>query len=109
MKVKEKTSGADVEAKINKLEALINNPDVSEKDKENFRDALSQFKAKMTSEKKEVVKKPIATKTTAKKPISVKPKKKPITAKVAEKKTPKGVVMLSKNKVSVNGVEMDKL
>jgi hypothetical protein len=108
MKVKEKTSGADVEAKINKLEALINNPDVSEKDKENFRDALSQFKAKMTSEKKEVVKKPIATKTTAKKPISVKPKKKPITAKVAEKKTPKGVVMLSKNKVSVNGVEMDK-
>jgi hypothetical protein len=108
MKVKEKTSGADVEAKINKLEALINNPDVSEKDKENFRDALSQFKAKMTSEKKEVVKKPIATKTTAKKPISVKPKKKPITAKVAEKKTPKGVVMLSKNKVPVNGVEMDK-
>jgi len=130
MKVKEKTSDADVQAKINKLEALINNPDVSEKDKENFRDALSQFKAKMTSEKKEVVKKPtstlrkpiarkptnvkmvakkpVATKPTEKKPIAVKPKKKPITAKVAEKKTPKGVVMLSKNKVSVNGVEMDK-
>jgi uncharacterized protein (UPF0335 family) len=135
MKVKEKTSDADVQAKINKLEALINNPDVSEKDKENFRDALSQFKAKMTSEKKEVVKKPtstvkkpmarkptnvkmvakkptatksVATKPMAKKPIAVKPKKKPITAKVAEKKTPKGVVMLSKNKVSVNGVEMDK-
>jgi uncharacterized protein (UPF0335 family) len=84
----------------------------------------------MTSEKKEVVKKPtstlrkpiarkptnvkmvakkpVATKPTEKKPIAVKPKKKPITAKVAEKKTPKGVVMLSKNKVSVNGVEMDK-
>jgi hypothetical protein len=130
MKVKEKTSDADVQAKINKLEALINNPDVSEKDKANFRDALSQFKAKMTSEKKEVVKKPtstlrkpiarkptnvkmvakkpVATKPTEKKPIAVKPKKKPITAKVAEKKTPKGVVMLSKNKVSVNGVEMDK-
>jgi hypothetical protein len=135
MKVKEKTSDADVQAKINKLEALINNPDVSEKDKANFRDALSQFKAKMTSEKKEVVKKPtstlrkpmarkptnvktvakkptatksVATKPMAKKPIAVKPKKKPITAKVAEKKTPKGVVMLSKNKVSVNGVEMNK-
>jgi hypothetical protein len=135
MKVKEKTSDADVQAKINKLQALIDNPDVSEKDKANFRDALSQFKAKMTSEKKEVVKKPtstlrkpmarkptnvktvarkptatksVATKPMAKKPISVKPKKKPITAKVAEKKTPKGVVMLSKNKVSVNGVEMDK-
>ena len=135
MKVKEKTSGSDVQEKINKLQALIDNPDVSEKDKANFRDALSQFKAKMTSEKKEVVKKPtstlrkpmarkptnvkmvakkpvatksVATKPTAKKPISVKPKKKPITAKVAEKKTPKGVVMLSKNKVSVNGVEMDR-
>jgi histone H1/5 len=130
MKVKEKTSDADVQAKINKLQALIDNPDVSEKDKANFRDALSQFKAKMTSEKKEVVKKPtstlrkpmarkptnvkmvakkaVAKKPMAKKPISVKPKKKPITAKVAEKKTPKGVVMLSKNKVSVNGVEMDK-
>jgi histone H1/5 len=130
MKVKEKTSDADVQAKINKLQALIDNPDVSEKDKANFRDALSQFKAKMTSEKKEVVKKPtstlrkpmarkptnvkmvakkaVAKKPMAKKPISVKPKKKPITAKVAEKKTPKGVVMLSKNKVSVNGVEMNK-
>jgi hypothetical protein len=135
MKVKEKTSDADVQAKINKLQALIDNPDVSEKDKANFRDALSQFKAKMTSEKKEVVKKPtstlrkpmarkptnvktvakkptatksVATKPMAKKPIAVKPKKKPITAKVAEKKTPKGVVMLSKNKVSVNGVEMNK-
>ena len=130
MKVKEKTSDADVQAKINKLQALIDNPDVSEKDKANFRDALSQFKAKMTSEKKEVVKKPtstlrkpmarkptnvkmvakkaVAKKPMAKKPIAVKPKKKPITAKVAEKKTPKGVVMLSKNKVSVNGVEMNK-
>jgi hypothetical protein len=126
--------GQTTQQKIDKLQALINDKNIPENDKKNYRDALKQFKEKLASETKEtekpkptatakpvakkpVAKKPTATATTtakpvakpvAKKPVAKKPvaKKPTTTAKPVEKKLPKGVKMLSKKRVVVNGKEM---
>jgi hypothetical protein len=116
--------GLTTQQKIDKLQALIDDKNVSEKDKTNYRDALRQFKEKLASETKEtekpkptatakpVAKKPVAKKPTTAKPVAKKPTtakpvaKKPTTAKPVEKKLPKGVKMLSKKRVVVDGKEM---
>lgn len=111
----------DIEIKIKKLQALIDNPNVSESDKKNFREGIKQYEAKLTAEKKVTTAKPVAKKTTttakakpvAKKPTPVKRKPsatrktKPTAGKVTAKKMPNGVTMVSTKKVVVNGVEMN--
>lgn len=119
----------DIETKIAKLQALIDNPNISEIDKKNYRNGIKQYQDKLTSltptaktEKKTTTTRkpkttrkprttatPVAKTTTNRKTTSVKPKKKTTTTttKVVTKTLPKGVVMLSKKRVVVNGVEMD--
>lgn len=96
----------DIQTKIDKLQALIDNPNVSEDDKKNLREGIQKFKDKLGSEKKEETDKPVVKKTTSVKP-KAKPKAKPTATPTTEKKMPKGVTMLSKKKVMVNGVEMN--
>ena len=137
MRTRRYAGGGDTQSKIDKLQKLIDNPDVSENDKKNYRDALKQFKEKLASEKKTtekpkvadkkpVVRKPVVKKTTetekpketekkpvvkkpvVKKPVVKKPVvKKPVIKKPVAKKLPKGVQMLSKKKVVVDGKEMN--
>ena len=137
MRTRRYSGGGDTQSKIDKLQKLIDNPDVSENDKKNYRDALKQFKEKLASEKKTtekpkvadkkpvvrkpvvrkpVVRKPVVKKTTEtekpketeKKPVVKKPVvKKPVIKKPVAKKLPKGVQMLSKKKVVVDGKEMN--
>ena len=132
MRTRRYAGGGDTQSKIDKLQKLIDNPDVSENDKKNYRDALKQFKEKLASEKKTtekpkvadkkpvvrkpVVRKPVVKKTTEtqkpketeKKPVVKKPVvKKPVIKKPVAKKLPKGVQMLSKKKVVVDGKEMN--
>lgn len=128
----------DIEVKIKKLQALVDNPNVSENDKKNYREGIKQYEAKLPVEKKETtakpVAKPVAKKTTTRKPtvtrkptakpVAKKPtaktkstpikrkptttrKVKPTTGKTSVEKMPKGVTMVSKKKVMVNGVEMN--
>jgi uncharacterized protein (UPF0335 family) len=113
----------DIEVKIKKLQALVDNPNVSENDKKNYREGIKQYEAKLPAEKKETTAKPVAKKPTAK-PVAKKPtaktkstpikrkptttrKAKPTTGKTSVEKMPKGVTMVSKKKVMVNGVEMN--
>ena len=131
--------GQTTQQKIDKLQALINDKNIPENDKKNYRDALKQFKEKLASETKEtekpkptttakpVAKKPVAKKPVARKPIAKKPTatatttakpvakkpvakkpvaRKPVAKKPVAKKMPKGVQMLSKKRVVVNGKEM---
>lgn len=42
----------DIQTKIDKLQALIDNPNVSEDDKKNLREGIQKFKDKLGSEKK---------------------------------------------------------
>jgi hypothetical protein len=150
MRARRYAGGGETQAKIDKLQALIDNPKTSADDRKNFQDAIKKFKEKLASETKEtqkpvakkptttrpvakkptttrpVAKKPTTTKPVAKKPTTTKPvSKKPTTAKpVAKKpnsvkpkpkttakpiakKIPKGVQMVSKKKVVVNGKEMN--
>jgi hypothetical protein len=120
----------DIEIKIKKLQALIDNPNVSENDKKNFSDGIKQYQAQLSAEKKETTAKPVAKKpttTTRKptaKPVAKKPtttrkatpikrkptatrKSKPTAGKVTTEKMPKGATLVSKKKVVVNGVEMN--
>lgn len=126
----------DIEVKIKKLQALIDNPNVSESDKKNFREGIKQYEAKLPVEKKETTAKPVAKKptttrksittrkpTTTRKSKMVKPVAKKVTVnrkstplkakpktsagKVTAKKMTKGVTMVSTKKVIVNGVEMN--
>ena len=104
-------SNAEIQSKINKLQALIDNPNTPENDKKNFQDAIKKFKDKLTSEKKaepkkeEPKKEEPKPKASVKKPIiKSKPKK---TVKTDEKKVPKGVQMVSKKKFVIDGKEMD--
>ena len=101
--------GQTTQQKIDKLQALINDKNIPENDKKNYRDALKQFKEKLASETKETEKpkptttaKPVAKKPVAKKPVA----RKPVAKKPVAKKMPKGVQMLSKKRVVVNGKEM---
>ena len=145
--------GGELQVKIDKLQALIDNPKTSADDKKNFQEIIKKFKEKLASETKPtatakpvarkpvaekptttarpvakpVARKPIAKKPTttarpvakpvARKPIAKKPTttakpvvRKPIvrkpTAKPVAKKLPKGVQMVSKKKVIVNGKEL---
>ena len=134
MRTKQYAGGGETQAKIDKLQKLIDSPSTPETDKKNFREAIKKFKEKLASETKEVEKpkptaqKPVEKKTTTSKPVvkktttSVKPTaqkpvvKKPITkAKplpkttptATNKKLPKGVQMVSKKIVLVNGKEMN--
>jgi hypothetical protein len=125
--------------KIDKLQALIDNPKTPETDKKNFQEAIKKFKEKLELEnkekktskpvvkkettakpvfkketmgkpvfKKETMGKPVEKKSTTSKPVVKKAtmSKPKTTIKEIEKKVPKGVQMLSKNKVVVNGKEM---
>ena len=51
MKTRTYAGGGDVQTKIDKLQKLIDNPKTPETDRENFRNALEQFKEKLKSEK----------------------------------------------------------
>lgn len=117
----------DIETKIAKLQALIDNPNISENDKKNYRNGIKQYQDKLASltptaktEKKTTTTRkpattrkprttatPVAKTTTTRKTTSVKPKPATTSVKVETKKMPKGVVMVSKKKVLVNGVEMN--
>ena len=151
MRTKRYAGGGDINAKINKLQSLIDNPNTPETDRKNFQEAIKKFKEKLPSEKKPtttekptatpvakkpttarrnatpvakkpttarrnatpVAKKPttarrtttpVAKKTTTAKPISIKPK---VTTKPTTKKIPKGIQMVSKKKVIINGKELN--
>jgi len=110
MKTTRYAGGGDIQSKIDKLQKLIDNPNTPEKDKKNFENALEQFKKKMEAEKPKAETKPVSAPKpkTEKKPVSTaKPKvKKPTTATATEKKMPKGVQLVSKKKVVVDGKEM---
>jgi len=137
MRTRRYAGGGETQAKIDKLQKLIDNPNTPETDRKNFQEAIKKFKEKLASEttatdkpvaKKPTTAKPVAKKPTttakpvakkptttakpvAKKPVAKKPvAKKPIakkpTAKPVAKKLPKGVQMLSKKRVVVNGKEM---
>jgi hypothetical protein len=131
MKSRRYAGGGEIEAKIQKLQSLIDNPNTPETDRKNFIEAQKKFKEKLASEKptepvvkktttkpvakKPITKKPVAKKTTAK-PVAKKPTtqttkvvtKRPTTsAKAPVKKVPKGVQMLSKKRVIVDGKEMN--
>jgi hypothetical protein len=99
-------ANAEIQSKINKLQALIDNPNTPENDKKNFQDAIKKFKDKLTTEKKEEPKKeePKPNASVKKPIVKSKPKK---TVKTDEKKVPKGVQMVSKKKFVIDGKEMD--
>jgi len=126
MRTRRFAGGGDIQSKIDKLQKLIDNPEVNESDKKNYRDAMKQFQDKLASEKKveekpkatekkPVAKKPVAKKPTSEKPVAKKPTpkvqkvRKPIAKKPTSvpKKLPKGVQMLSKKRVVVDGKEMN--
>ena len=130
MRTKRYAGGGDINAKINKLQSLIDNPNTPETDRKNFQEAIKKFKEKLPSEKPTatpvaktpttarrtatpVAKKPttarrtatpVAKKPTTTKPIFIKPK---ITTKPTTKKIPKGIQMVSKKKVIINGKELN--
>jgi hypothetical protein len=144
MRTRRYAGGGETQAKIDKLQKLIDNPNTPETDRKNFQEAIKKFKEKLASETtatakpiakkptttakpvakkptttakpvakkptttaKPVAKKPTTTaKPVAKKPIAKKPIAKKPTAKPVAKKLPKGVQMLSKKRVVVNGKEM---
>ena len=105
--------GGETQAKIDKLQALIDNPKTSADDKKNFQEIIKKFKEKLASETKPTATakpkptataKPVARKpTTTAKPIVRKPT---ATAKPVAKKIPTGVQMVSKKKVIVNGKQL---
>jgi len=152
MRTRQYAGGGETQAKIDKLQKLIDSPSTPETDKKNFREAIKKFKEKLASETKEtekpkptatskpVVKKPTAPakpvakkSTTPAKPVVKKPTaSKPVVKKATEpakpvvkksitkakplpkttpiatdKKLPKGVQMVSKKIVLVNGKEMN--
>ena len=122
MKTTTYKSGSETQMKIDKLQKLIDSPNTPEVDKNNFQEAIKKFKEKLESEtkaiekpkpvtkkpivsEKKTVEKPVAKKNITKKPITIaKPK---TTVKPMVKKIPKGVQMLSKKRVVINGKQMN--
>jgi len=135
MRTKRYAGGGDINAKINKLQSFIDNPNTPDADRKNFQEAIKKFKEKLTSEKEPTTEKPVARPVT-KKPTSAKPTARPVvkkptsarptatpvakkptaTSKVSPikrkttsnkiiKKTPKGIQIISKKKVILNGKE----
>jgi hypothetical protein len=124
MRTRRYANGGDTQSKIEKLQKLIDSPDTPESDKKNFREVLKQFQEKLASEKKTdekpkaSEKKPVSKKaTTSEKPKEserksvvskrVIKKAKPVAKKEMPKKLPKGVQMLSKKRVVVDGKELN--
>jgi hypothetical protein len=130
MKSTRYAGGGEIEAKIQKLQTLIDNPNTPETDRKNFVEAQKKFKEKLASETKETAKpvakkptstKPVARKTTTRKATAKPVAKKPTPTRVKSvtkrpstptktapvKKLPKGVQMLSKKRVVVDGKEMN--
>ena len=134
MRTRRYAGGGETQVKIDKLQKLIDNPNTPETDRKNFQEAIKKFQEKLASETKPTsTAKPVAKKTTttarpkptakpvAKKPTTTaipKPTAKPVakkstttarpkpTAKPVAKKMPKGVQMLSKKRVVVDGKEL---
>ena len=112
MRTRQYSNGGETQTKIDRLQKLIDSPSTPETDKKNFREAIKKFKEKLASETKQVEKpKPTAQKPVVKKTIT---KAKPLPKKTAtatpiatNKKLPKGVQMISKKIVLVNGIEMN--
>jgi uncharacterized protein (UPF0335 family) len=113
----------ELKGKINKLQTLIDNPNTPETDRKNFQEAIKKFEEKLEAEKKSsgtekpkasASAKPKATPTSKPKATeSEKPKatatakpKASTSAKADEKKMPKGIKMLSKKRVVLDGKEM---
>lgn len=129
MRTRTYSKGGETQEKINRLQKLIDNKDTPENDRKNFQAAIEKYKEKEAAEKltaqKEAEKaKPKATtKPAVKKPtVATKPKAtatvkpavkkttvatKPKSTPKLVKKLPKGVQMLSKKRVVVNGKEMN--
>jgi hypothetical protein len=122
--------GGELQIKIDKLQKLIDSPSTPETDRKNFQEAIKKFKDKLASETKPTTKpkptttvkpKPTAT-TKPKLTTTVKPKptattkpkstttvktKPTLKPKPTVKKIPKGIQMLSKKRVVVNGKELN--
>jgi hypothetical protein len=129
MRTRTYSKGGETQEKINRLQKLIDNKDTPENDRKNFQAAIEKYKEKEAAEKlaaqkeaekakatatsKPVFKKPtVATKpkaTATAKPVVKKPTvaTKPKATPKPVKKLPKGVQMLSKKRVVVNGKEMN--
>jgi hypothetical protein len=116
MKSKTYAGAEELEVKIQKLQTLIDNPNTPETDRKNFVEAQKKFKEKLDSLTKEntksVVEKTTKVSSVAKKPatksvkaVTKRPSSSTKTAPV--KKVPKGVQMLSKKRVVVDGKEMN--
>ncbi len=107
MKRKRYAGGGDTQKSIDELQLLIDNPDVNEVDRNNFREIQAKYKEKLKAEK--------PTEKSAEKPTE---KKKPRVSKVKpkvvakketkpkEKKVPKGVQLVSKKKAIIDGKEV---
>ena len=86
MRTKRYAGGGDINAKINKLQSFIDNPNTPEADRKNFQEAIKKFKEKLTSEKEPTTEKPVA-RPVAKKPTSARPTERPTARPVAKKPT----------------------
>jgi hypothetical protein len=124
MRARRYAGGGETQAKIDKLQALIDDPKTSADDRKNFQEIIKKFKEKLANETKPTATpkpstpKPSKPKPTTAKPTPVKPKPttakpkpvkpKPTTAKPkpTERKIPRGVQMVSKKKFIVDGKEM---
>ena len=96
MKSTRYAGGGEIEAKIQKLQTLIDNPNTPETDRKNFVEAQKKFKEKLASETK-ATDKPVAKKPTSTKPVARKTTTRKATAKpVAKKPTPTRVKSVTK-------------
>ncbi len=112
MNRKRYAGGGDIQKSIDELQLLIDNPDVNEVDRNNFREIQAKYKEKLKAEKP--TEKSAEKPTEKKKPrvSKVKPKvvakkeTKPKETKPKEKKVPKGVQLVSKKKAIIDGKEV---
>ena len=122
MRARRYAGGGETQAKIDKLQALIDDPKTSADDRKNFQEIIKKFKEKLANETKPTATpkpstpkpstpkpstpKPSKPKPTTAKPKPVKPKPTTAKPKPTEKKIPRGVQMVSKKKFIVDGKEM---
>jgi hypothetical protein len=112
----------EIKDKISKLESLMNKSTTPESDKKNFADAIEKFKIKLKEEeenekpaKETEKKKPIASakpkptpkqkESTSSKPKAYTSSKAKPTEKKVDKKVPKGIQLVSRKKVTIDGKE----
>ena len=122
MRARRYAGGGETQGKIDKLQALIDDPKTSADDRKNFQEIIKKFKEKLANETKPTATpkpstpkpstpkpstpKPSKPKPTTAKPKPVKPKPTTAKPKPTEKKIPRGVQMVSKKKFIVDGKEM---